>query len=46
MCYFYLNALLGQKLQEAIDADEMIEAEAALMADHPQRFKREKKIER
>ena len=37
------NALVGQKLQEAIDADEMSEAEASLIAAHPQRFKREKK---
>lgn len=40
------NVLVGQKLQEAIDADEMAEAEASLIADHPQRFRREKKIER
>ena len=40
------NALVGQKLQEAINADEMAEAEAALIADHPQRFRREKKIKR
>ena len=40
------NALVGQKLQEAIDAGEMAEAEASLIADHPQRFKREKKIKR
>ena len=40
------NALLGQKVQEAIDSDEMSESEAALIADHPQRFKREKKIKR
>lgn len=40
------NALMGQKLQEAINGDEMAEAEAALIADHPQRFRREKKIKR
>ena len=40
------NALVGQKLQEAIDAEELAEAEAALIADHPQRFRCEKKIKR
>lgn len=40
------NALLGQKVQEAIDSSEMSEAEAALLAEHPQRFRREKKIEK
>ena len=40
------NALMGQKLEEAINGDEMAEAEAALIADHPQRFRREKKIKR
>lgn len=40
------NALMGQKLQEAINADEMAEAEGSLIADHPQRFRREKKIKR
>ena len=38
------NALLGQKLQESIDASAMSEAETELISDHPQRFKREKKI--
>jgi division protein CdvB (Snf7/Vps24/ESCRT-III family) len=38
------NALLGQKLQEAVDSETVSEAEKALIADHPQRFKREKKI--
>lgn len=37
------NALLGQKLQEVVDSADMSEAEAALIAEHPQRFKREKK---
>ena len=40
------NALLGQKVQEAIDSPEMSETEAGLIAEHPQRFKREQKIER
>lgn len=38
------NALLGQKLQESVDSETVSEAEKALIADHPQRFKREKKI--
>ena len=38
------NALLGQKLQESVESETMSEAEKALIADHPQRFKREKKI--
>jgi len=38
------NALLGQKLQESIESETMSEGEKALIADHPQRFKREKKI--
>lgn len=38
------NALLGQKLQETIDSSAMSEAEGELIATHPQRFKREKKI--
>lgn len=37
------NALLGQKLQETMESADMSEAEAGLIADHPQRFKREKK---
>jgi len=37
------NALLGQKLQESVESETMSEAEKALIADHPQRFKREKK---
>lgn len=37
------NALVGQKVQEAIDANEMSEAEDSLLAAHPQRFRREKK---
>ena len=38
------NALLGQKLQETVDSAAMSEAEAELIASHPQRYKREKKI--
>jgi len=38
------KALLGQKLQESVESETMSEAEKALIADHPQRFKREKKI--
>lgn len=38
------NALLGQKLQESVDSETVSEAEKALIADHPQQFKREKKI--
>lgn len=40
------NALLGQKLQESVDSETVSEAEKALIADHPQRFKREKKIKK
>ena len=40
------NALLGQKLQESVDSETMVEAEKALIADHAQRFKREKKIKK
>ena len=38
------NALLGQKVQESVESETMSEAEKALIADHPQRFKREKKM--
>ena len=38
------NALLGQKVQESVESETVSEAEKALIADHPQRFKREKKI--
>ena len=38
------NAILGQKLQESVDSETMSETEKALIADHAQRFKREKKI--
>lgn len=37
------NALLGQKLQEAVDSADISEAEAALITEHPHRLKREKK---
>ena len=40
------NALLGQKLQESVDSETVSEAEKALIAEHPQRFKREKKIKK
>jgi len=40
------SALLGQKLQESVDSETVSEAEKALIADHPQRFKREKKIKK
>ena len=38
------NALLGQKLQESVDSETMSEMAKDLIAEHPQRFKREKKI--
>ena len=38
------NALLGQKLQESVDSETMSAMAKDLIADHPQRFKREKKI--
>jgi delta 1-pyrroline-5-carboxylate dehydrogenase len=36
-------AMLGQKVQASLDADEMTEAEAKLIQDHPQRMKSEGK---
>lgn len=38
------KALLGQKLQESVDSETLSEMAKELIADHPQRFKREKKI--
>lgn len=38
------NALLGQKLQESVDSEPMSEMAKDLIADQPQRYKREKKI--
>lgn len=38
------NALLGQKLQESVDSETVSATEKELIAEHPQRFKREKKI--
>lgn len=38
------NALLGQKLQESVDSETVSGMAKELIADHPQRFKREKKI--
>lgn len=36
-------AMLGQKVQASLDSDEMTEAEAKLIQDHPQRLKSEGK---
>ena len=38
------NAILGQKLQESVDSEVVSELEKEVIADHAQRFKREKKI--